>query len=890
MTESKSPPVSASEITSPITAYWQQVCVQIQAEAQQRSVHLARCVVLLPYAQLMPLARHYWAQACPSGFVPQFQTTQNWASQVRSFALDTHDLSFEAARDVLTATSLIEQAGLAGSGAVQRDLLAQRLVEAAHQLASAAAAVAPADRLDWAAQMRTTVFGSMTTPAFQWLNWESALARLALAWVASSNYASDVLFDDAQVKSRVDCLLVMEGFQRDPLVQVLVRHWGTQAVTLPAFLSSPGEKTGDSWGEVSLHKTQDAQDEAQRAAACILRHIEAGRVPVALAATDRALTRRIRAMLATQAVAVRDENGWKLSTTRAAANVMASLSACAWNASSDSVLDWLKNIDASASFATTTQLQALEKELRRAGTTAWQAWAQAALAPAAPVPSAPATDRQATAQATAALIEQLRAPLQKPRPLAGWLLCLRELLQASGVWARLEGDLAGEKVLSVLHLNDGGELDFADLPQAQRRLSLAEFSAWVDVALEASSFVPAYPEGAQTAQVVILPMSQLLARPFAAAVLPGCDEVRLNPSPDLPGLWSAAERKGLGLSTREEQDAATRLAWQCALQTPVCDVLWRQTESTGEPLLPSALVQSLALTLGLMQPITTAAEPRPLRQLEAAPTPRPLPLGDKLPVKRLSSSAYDKLRTCPYQFFALQQLGLQEEDELEDELGKRDFGLWLHAVLSRFHEQKKQTPVGDLIARTAMLNIASEAVTQSMGLPVDAFLPWALMWPKVRDGYLNWLSSHEAQGWQFDQAETWQEIPLGALTLVGRIDRVDRAGDGTLMVLDYKTENTGVTTSRLKEPLEDTQLAFYGALMDADSLRAAYVNVGEKDGTKTFEQTDIVESRDALIAGILDDMQRIGEGAALPALGEGTACDYCAARGLCRKDFWGTKA
>ena len=31
---------------------------------------------------------------------------------------------------------------------------------------------------------------------------------------------------------------------------------------------------------------------------------------------------------------------------------------------------------------------------------------------------------------------------------------------------------------------------------------------------------------------------------------------------------------------------------------------------------------------------------------------------------------------------------------------------------------------------------------------------------------------------------------------------------------------------------------------------------------------------------------RIARGAALPALGEGKACDYCAARGLCRKDFW----
>ena len=44
--------------------------------------------------------------------------------------------------------------------------------------------------------------------------------------------------------------------------------------------------------------------------------------------------------------------------------------------------------------------------------------------------------------------------------------------------------------------------------------------------------------------------------------------------------------------------------------------------------------------------------------------------------------------------------------------------------------------------------------------------------------------------------------------------------------------------------------------------------------------------RDALIEGILHDTARIAQGAILPALGEPPACDYCAARGLCRRDSW----
>jgi ATP-dependent helicase/nuclease subunit B len=351
----------------------------------------------------------------------------------------------------------------------------------------------------------------------------------------------------------------------------------------------------------------------------------------------------------------------------------------------------------------------------------------------------------------------------------------------------------------------------------------------------------------------------------------------------------------LGLITRDEQDAATRAAWHIALQTPVCDVLWRKSEATGEPVLPSSLVQSLQLKLKLNKTEKVNTEPRITQVLDANPTSRPQPNGSQLPVTRLSASGYSKLRTCPYQFFALQQLGLKEDDELQETLDKREFGLWLHAVLSHFHEDLKKSSnidsnmdlAGVFIAYTAMLNIAKTEVTTAQNIPEDAFLPWAATWPKLRDGYVNWLMGHQAVGWSFDQAEVWRELSIGnfGLKLVGQLDRIDKLADGTSMVLDYKTESDSKTAKRLKEPLEDTQLAFYAALVGDETLEAAYVNVSEKQ-SKTYAQPDIDHSRSALIEGILDDMQNISAGKPLPALGEGAACDYCAARGLCRKDFW----
>jgi RecB family exonuclease len=189
-------------------------------------------------------------------------------------------------------------------------------------------------------------------------------------------------------------------------------------------------------------------------------------------------------------------------------------------------------------------------------------------------------------------------------------------------------------------------------------------------------------------------------------------------------------------------------------------------------------------------------------------------------------------------------------------------------------------------ARAAMINIAADEATKILGLSADEFLPYAAIWPRVRDGYLDWLAAHEASGATYVEGEVWKDMPLGKLTLVGKIDRIDQMPDGSRVVMDYKTEPASTTKDRIKAAGEDTQLAFYAALLHDDTLAAAYVNLGEKEPTKTYAQPEIVELRDELIGGILSDMERIAVGVPLPALGEGKACDYCSARGLCRKDFW----
>jgi ATP-dependent helicase/nuclease subunit B len=274
-----------------------------------------------------------------------------------------------------------------------------------------------------------------------------------------------------------------------------------------------------------------------------------------------------------------------------------------------------------------------------------------------------------------------------------------------------------------------------------------------------------------------------------------------------------------------------------------------------------------------------------LREVAAQPVQKPVPAGAHLPVAQLSASAYEDLRRCPYRFFALRQLGLQEASEIDVEIDKRDFGNWLHKVLGNFHEALQHQPQASAIERAQLLDATADQVTHAQGLEEGEFLPFAAAWPQVRDGYLAWLAKHEAQGAVFEQAESEHEMQLGPIKLVGRIDRIDRLPDGSLLVMDYKTEGRQTTAERVRQPVEDTQLAFYAALLEEDTLAAAYVNVGERK-TERLDQPLVVPARDLLVESILHDLARIEGGAQMPALGEGMACEFCAARGLCRRDWW----
>jgi ATP-dependent helicase/nuclease subunit B len=69
-------------------------------------------------------------------------------------------------------------------------------------------------------------------------------------------------------------------------------------------------------------------------------------------------------------------------------------------------------------------------------------------------------------------------------------------------------------------------------------------------------------------------------------------------------------------------------------------------------------------------------------------------------------------------------------------------------------------------------------------------------------------------------------------------------------------------------------------------LAAMYLMLDESDKIHVIAHDDVQASAMALVEGVGQDLARLAAGAAMPALGEGRACEFCDARGLCRRDHW----
>lgn len=266
--------------------------------------------------------------------------------------------------------------------------------------------------------------------------------------------------------------------------------------------------------------------------------------------------------------------------------------------------------------------------------------------------------------------------------------------------------------------------------------------------------------------------------------------------------------------------------------------------------------------------------------------PRPTALSALLP-QHISPSGYNSLVACPYQFYARHILRLNPLDEVREELDKRDYGTWVHALLQRFHSEYP------LLSNHAREHLEAELQRISREIFAEALAhdylaqAWLLRWQALIPAYLDWQSENEQAGWHYLAAEAPFDIEVtGKLNLRGRIDRIDRRIDDPekLCVLDYKTLAAARLKNKLKEAGEDVQLACYAFARGASD--AAFVSLESGKVVAVAPPHDMAELAQQNIARLQTVFGQMRDGAALPAHGAETACRYCEMNGLCRRGYW----
>lgn len=718
-------------------------------------------------------------------------------------------------------------------------------------------------------------------PAAQRLAALRALAAQSdapLVWIGM--HAPDPLQQDflAAYGARRAVLQITPDWQAAAQASLFASAWPEIVEGVPAYAGDAGVEALPC--RLSLYRAASLEDEACAGAHTVLGWLEQGCESVAIIAQDRVVARRMRALLERAQVYVADETGWKLSTTRSAAALVALLETAATRGDTVTLLDLLKSPFAfAAEPERTTHILDIEHALRRNNVVGGWDSARAAL------------DRHARPGARQMLktVAEQAARLGGRRSLGRWSETTLGALEQLGMRRALQDDHAGRQVVALLESIGAEDQDREEGGQRSgvHEFSFSEWRAFLSLQLETTPFVPATVER----RVVMLQLAGAPLRRFDAVLMVGADADHLPSQPAELLFFAGAVRRELGLATREQRQRLQLREFAELLSANQRVVLSWQQQRNGEPNGVSPWIERLELARAQAGLPALPAHHciLPEQRLPALPVHPPAPSAPQLLPQKLSASAWNSLVACPYQFFATRMLGLHGLDELSDMPEKRDYGEWLHRILYRYHETVRDagTPAAE---RESLLRSISAEVFEAALAQSGAALAWYARWQRVLPAYLDWANAREAEGWRFLRGEEWLETRLawsgGAVTLVGRIDRIDENEAGERAVLDYKTRNLTSLRAKLKEG-EDHQLAFYGLLSDQPPAHAHYVAL-EASGGKTGDAaaTDFKTWQQALRVSMAGNLEAVATGAALPASGIEKICTYCDVRGLCRKGAW----
>jgi ATP-dependent helicase/nuclease subunit B len=654
-----------------------------------------------------------------------------------------------------------------------------------------------------------------------------------------------------------------------------------------------------------------------------------GKTNIALVAQDRLVARRARALLARlgPSLKIQDETGWKLSTTRAAAALnswLELLRAPPEGPSADDLLEFLQNpfLDLaqclhSGGTRDKESLNGLVAQLEdiliaSQAKSGWETFHMAIEGSVAHGSAAP----------NPLLLELLQAVRGRLNRWCGIKInCalayqyLMDDLALMGMTQGLATDSAGKQLLELLET-----FDF-DVEHQQIVIRLNEWLSLLKTVIEESSYQEKGVSAAAT--LSILPLSSTRFREFESVVVVGCDEQQLPAFSEPPLFFSDALNRLLGGSSIEAQfiQQARDLS-QLLISFPNVDLLWQSKSKGGEPLRPTAWIQRLQIDLPNWQACNASAL-FSTRSGTALPSTMAVAKFDSdLPMPlSMSPSAYKALRDCPYRYYVRSLLGLRKLKGFEEGFDASLAGQTLHKILRNFYHAIKSEAQKSASPNTTdpelrgvwmqdQLTLISEHVFKRL-INGDARVLGVLRdWQKQIPSFIQWQLDREAQGWQFYDAEVKVGFDLPFtdvdgnerhIRIEGYADRFDVSTNDpkAASVIDYKNQSLTKVKWRSESVLDDPQLLIYTrASNESKKIPGRTVNAAEwvvlkadvkKDGDGTERSVAIAEMpvlMQEFSEQMTDDVQSLWSGKALKAFAPDSICQYCEARGICRKGMW----
>jgi DNA helicase-2/ATP-dependent DNA helicase PcrA len=481
-------------------------------------------------------------------------------------------------------------------------------------------------------------------------------------------------------------------------------------------------------------------------------------------------------------------------------------------------------------------------------------------------------DDKAVASAKA-LLEQLRV-LGKLATHQGVAPALYRYLQESGVLERLmnQGDDEGERAVANLARFFERLKDFDRVEQSGNVPAVAEY---LEALLEEGDDPATEQAGPDEDAVTVSTVHQAKGLEWAVVYLPGLEELAFPQKIQAEGLHLPRTLLPLPADKRVQHLAEERRLFYVAMTRAKRHLILSHSVDHGGS---KAWKRSAFIGEALALPPEPKAPGKlsPRQRLDAyADHPHPLhkPMQAKLAPDgslRLTYYPTDDYLSCPFKYKIAHVLGLKPPPDQS-----LAYGNAFHTAIQAYHRARMDQQVFGW----PDLEAAFKAAWSSIGFASPKHEAERLAKGLVQ--LQSFFEEEEASGLLPWRIEHKFDAPLDPHTrLVGRMDRVDKLPDGSVVISDYKTSNVQDQDKADKEVKASLQLAIYALAYQAENgalpnkLELRFLEFGLRASLVPDEKY-ITKKRDEILeaaAGI-----RAGDFHPIP----GFHCKFCAYHSVC---------